>query len=368
MASKVYFTNFRCTGDESLTQKFRRLALTSGIKNIDMKGKYVGIKLHFGEPGNLAYLRPQYARVLVDIVKELGGKPFLVDCNTLYIGRRSNALDHLQSAYENGFSPFQTGCHVIIGDGLKGDDEVGVPVRGAEYSKIAYIGRGVMDADVIISLTHFKAHEGTGFGGVLKNIGMGCGSRKGKKDMHEEEKPAVNVDECVGCGFCAENCAHDAILVENTACIDSTKCAGCGRCIEMCPQKCIHPMNERANEILSRKVAEYTAAVIQDKPSFHLSLACDISPYCDCYRLNDAPIVEDIGMFASADPVALDQACADMVQAAHPLRNSLLYERGAKGAGDHFRTLHPVTNWDACLEQGEKLGLGVRKYEIVEME
>lgn len=368
MASKVHFTSFRCTGSESLVQKFRRLALTAGMGGIDMKDKYVGIKLHFGEPGNLAYLRPQYARALADIVREKGGKPFLVDCNTLYIGRRSNALDHLESAYENGFSPFQTGCHVIIGDGLKGDDEVAVPVRGAEYSKVAYIGRGVMDADIIISLTHFKAHEGTGFGGVLKNIGMGCGSRKGKGDMHEEEKPAVNVDECVGCGVCAENCAHHAITVENTACIDSTKCMGCGRCIEMCPQKCIHPMDNRANEILSRKIAEYTAAVIQDKPSFHISLACDISPYCDCYRINDAPIVEDIGMFASFDPVAMDQACADMVCAAKPLRNSLLYERGGATLGDHFRTLHPVTNWDACLEQGVKLGLGVREYEIVEME
>lgn len=368
MASKVYFTTFRCPHKESLPQKFRRLALKAGIGDLDMKDKYVAIKLHFGEPGNLAYLRPQYARVLVDIVKEKGGKPYLVDCNTLYIGRRSNALDHLQSAYENGFSPFQTGCHVIIGDGLKGDDEVAVPVRGAEYSKVAYIGRGVMDADILISLTHFKAHEGTGFGGVLKNIGMGCGSRKGKGDMHEEEKPAVNVDECVGCGFCAENCAHNAISVENTACIDSTKCMGCGRCIEMCPQKCIHPLNDRANEILSRKVAEYTAAVVQDKPCFHLSLACDISPYCDCYRINDMPIVEDIGMFASFDPVALDQACADMVKAAKPLRQSLLYDRGATAPGDHFRTLHPVTNWDACLEQGEKLGLGVREYEIIEME
>ena len=367
MASKVYFTSFRCPHNESLTQKFRRLAFKAGIDKIDMKDKYVAIKMHFGEPGNLAYLRPQYARTLVEIVRELGGKPYLVDCNTLYIGRRANALDHLESAYENGFSPFQTGCHVIIGDGLKGDDEVAVPVRGAEYSKVAYIGRGVMDADVFISLTHFKSHEATGFGGTLKNIGMGCGSRRGKKDMHEEEKPAVVVEECVGCGVCAQNCAHDAITVGKTACIDSTKCAGCGRCIEKCPQKCIHPMNDRANDILSRKIAEYTAAVIQDKPSFHMTLACDISPYCDCYRINDTPIVEDIGMFASFDPVAIDQACADMVRAAKPMRNSLLYDRGGTAAGEHALVLHPKTKWESGQEQAVKLGLGVREYEIVEM-
>ena len=213
MASKVYFTNFRCEGNENLLQKFRRLCETAGIGSIDMKDKYVAVKMHFGEPGNIAFLRHNYARALCDLIREHGGRPFLTDCNTLYIGRRSNALDHLDAAYENGFNPYSTGCHVIIGDGLKGDDEVAVPVHG-DYVENAYIGRAVMDADIVISLTHFKAHEGTGFGGALKNLGMGCGSRLGKKDMHASEKPAVDQSRCVGCGVCNQLCPKSAIEME----------------------------------------------------------------------------------------------------------------------------------------------------------
>lgn len=366
MSAKVYFTTFRCPGRENLLKKFRRLAETAGIGDIDMKDKYVAVKMHFGEPGNIAYLRANYAKALCDLIKEKGGKPFLTDSNTLYIGRRSNALDHLEAAYENGFNPLSTGCHVIIADGLKGDDEVAVPVNG-EYVQKAYIGRAVMDADIVISLTHFKGHESTGFGGALKNLGMGCGSRLGKKDMHASEKPAVDQEHCVGCGVCRQNCAHDAITIEGKAYIDATRCAGCGRCIEQCPQKCVHPMDERANEILSRKIAEYTAAVVRGRPCFHIALACDISPYCDCYSINDTPVLEDIGMFASFDPVALDQACADMANSRKPVRDSLLYERGQGRKGDHFKLMHPTIDWEAGLEQGVKMGIGVREYELVEM-
>ncbi len=366
MASKVYFTDFRCEGNENILQKFRRLCETAGIGAIDMKDKYVAIKMHFGEPGNIAFLRHNYARTLCDLIREHGGRPFLTDCNTLYIGRRSNALDHLDAAYENGFNPYSVGCHVIIGDGLKGDDDVAVPVHG-DYVENAYIGRAVMDADIVISLTHFKGHESAGFGGALKNLGMGCGSRLGKKDMHASEKPAVDQSHCVGCGVCAKNCAHGAITVAGHAHIDALKCAGCGRCIEKCPQKCVHPMDDRANEILSRKIAEYTAAVVRGRPCFHVSLACDISPYCDCYSINDAPILEDIGMFASFDPVALDQCCVDMANTRKPLRNSLLYQREKGNFSDHFTALFPETNWQAGLEQGEKLGIGSREYEVETM-
>jgi len=366
MSSQVVFTTFRCTGNENLPQKFIRLVKKAGIESIDMKGKYVAVKTHFGEPGNLAYLRPNYAKALCDLIRSLGGIPFLTDCNTLYIGRRSNAIDHLDSAYENGFNPFATGCHVIIADGLKGDDEVAVPVNG-EYVKNAYIGRAVMDADIVISLSHFKFHEGAGFGGALKNIGMGCGSRLGKKDMHASEKPVVDTDHCVGCGVCRKNCAHDAITVDGTAYIDATKCAGCGRCIEKCPQKCVHPMNERANEILSRKIAEYTAAVVRNRPCFHITLACDISPYCDCYNINDVPVVEDIGMFASFDPVAIDQAAVDKANAMKPRHDSLLYTRTQRNPGNHAAALFPETDGYAVLDQAEKMGIGTRAYELDEM-
>ena len=196
---------------ENLLQKLERLIRKAGIEKIDFQDKFVAIKIHFGEPGNLAFLRPNYAKVVADVVKSLGGKPFLTDCNTLYVGGRKNALDHIDAAYLNGFSPFSTGCHVIIADGLKGTDEVYVPVPDGDYVKEAKIGRAVMDADVFISLTHFKGHESTGFGGTIKNIGMGCGSRAGKMEMHAAGKPHVKQEKCVGCGLCGKACPAGCI-------------------------------------------------------------------------------------------------------------------------------------------------------------
>ena len=230
--SKVYFTDFRAKQGMNVLQKLDRLIREAGIDKIDFKNKFVAIKIHFGEPGNIAYLRPNFAKVVADYVKEKGGYPFLTDCNTLYVGRRKNGLEHIDTAYENGFTPFSTGCNVIIGDGIKGLSEVYVPVRNGELCEKAIIGKEIMEADIVISLAHFKGHEMTGFGGALKNIGMGCGSRAGKMDMHSASGPKVKTDKCVGCGSCMRNCAHGAIsIVDKKAVIDRDKCAGCGRCI-----------------------------------------------------------------------------------------------------------------------------------------
>ena len=172
--AKVYFTDFHTIAfGDGLPTKLKKLIRKAGIGSIDMDGKFVAIKMHFGELGNISYLRPNYAKAVVDVIKELGGKPFLTDCNTMYPGSRKNALEHLECAWENGFTPLTVGCPIIIGDGLKGTDDIAVPVAGGEYIKEAKIGRAVMDADVFISLTHFKGHETTGFGGTIKNIGMG---------------------------------------------------------------------------------------------------------------------------------------------------------------------------------------------------
>ena len=227
----MYYTNMRTTLTENLLQKLARLVKRAGMMDIDFANKYTAIKIHFGEPGNLAYLRPNYSKVLADLIKEQGGRVFLSDCNTLYVGRRKNALDHLDAAYENGYNPFATGCHVIIADGLKGTDEALVPING-EYVKEAKIGRALMDADIVISLTHFKGHEAAGFGGALKNIGMGGGSRAGKMEMHSAGKPYVNQKACIGCGSCKKNCAHGAITIaDRKASIDTNVCVGCGRCV-----------------------------------------------------------------------------------------------------------------------------------------
>ena len=254
----VYFTDFRCPVGTSQLDKLRKLCLAAGIHTIDMEGKFVAIKMHFGELGNLAFLRPNYAKVIADLCKEKGGLPFLTDCNTLYPGSRKNALEHMDCANLNGFNTITTGCQIIIGDGLRGTDEVEVPVVNGEYCKTAKIGRAIMDADVFISLTHFKGHEATGFGGALKNIGMGCGSRAGKMDQHKNGKPAIDESLCRGCRRCARECGSDAIsYVNNKAVIDYDKCKGCGRCIGACSFDAVYNPNDSANEILDRKMAEY---------------------------------------------------------------------------------------------------------------
>lgn len=370
--SKVYFTDFRTRVGVSLTEKLQRLIKKAGITDIDMDGKFVAIKMHFGELGNLSYLRPNYAKAVADVVKECGGKPFLTDCNTLYPGSRKNALEHLDCANINGFNTITTGCQIIIGDGLRGTDDITVPVRNGEYCKEAYIGRAVMDADIFISLTHFKGHESTGFGGAIKNIDMGCGSRAGKMQQHNSGKPIVHDDLCRGCRRCAKECGSDAITYENgKAVINQDICKGCGRCIGACVFDAIENQNWNANEILGRKMAEYSQAVCDGRPTFHISLVRDISPNCDCHGENDAPILPDVGIFASFDPVALDQACVDACLHATPMPNSQLSDNLADPHWHHhhdnFLDSNPNVRWKETLEHAEKIGLGTREYELIQM-
>ena len=369
--AKVYYTDLRTRDGDNLPKKLQRLIRAAGIADIDMEKKFVAIKLHFGEPGNLSFLRPNYAKAVADVVKELGGIPFLTDCNTLYVGRRKHALEHLEAAQENGFSPLSTGCQIIIADGLKGTDEVEVPVEGGEYVTAAKIGRAVMDADIFISLAHFKGHDSTGFGGAIKNIGMGCGSRAGKMEQHCSGKVSVNPKRCRGCGACARNCAQGAISYgeDRKAVIDEEKCVGCGRCIGHCNFDAIRNNNFNAGELLNRKMAEYTKAVLAGRPGFHINMVIDISPSCDCCPTNDAPILPDIGMFASFDPVALDEACVDACNRQQPLPDSQLADNmAAEGFcdhHDHFTNNSPETDWRTCLEHAEKIGVGTRSYELV---
>ena len=365
--SKVFFTDMRCGFEMSLLEKLDRLIMRAGIDKIDFKNKYVAIKIHFGEPGNLAFLRPNFSKTVADRIKRLGGKPFLTDCGTLYVGRRANALAHIEAAYENGYTPFSTGCHIIIADGLKGTDELETPVIGGKYVKTAKIGRAIMDADIFISLNHFKGHELSGFGGAIKNIGMGCGSRAGKMEMHSESKPVIDCEICTGCRLCSKYCAHDAIQfngADGKATIDHEKCAGCGRCLGVCNFGAVEPMFDSGSKALSRKMAEYAKAVLDGRPSFHINIVNQVSPYCDCHSESDAAIIPDIGIFAGFDPVALDKACIDAVNATPAIQTSILGECG-RSQGDYFTNIHPITDWREQLTYAEKLGIGKREYELI---
>ena len=373
--AQVYCTDFRTKAfGDGLPTKLQKLMKKAGIGQIDMDGKFVAIKMHFGELGNVSYLRPNYARAVVDVVKKLGDKPFLTDCNTMYPGSRKNALEHLYCAWENGFTPLTVGCPILIGDGLKGTDDIAVPVVGGEYVQAARIGRAIMDADVFISLTHFKGHEMTGFGGAIKNIGMGCGSRAGKTEQHSGGKASIDPAKCRGCQKCLKECANDALSFDartKKTRVNEDNCVGCGRCLGACNFDAIAFTNFAANELLNRRMAEYTKAVVDGRPCFHVSLVVDVSPNCDCHGENDVPILPDLGMFASFDPLALDQACVDACLQAPPLPGSQLAanlaKRGFVDHHDHFTNSTPASEWRTCLEHAEKIGLGTRDYELIRM-
>ena len=372
-SSKVYFTDFRTPAyGDSVLKKLQKLVKGAGIAEMDLDGKFVAIKMHFGEHGNISFLRPNWARAVVDVVKELGGKPFLTDCNTMYPGYRKNAIEHLYCAWENGFTPLAVGCPVIIGDGLKGTDDVEVPVVGGEFVQKAKIGRAIMDADVVISLTHFKGHETTGFGGTIKNIGMGSGSRAGKKEQHSSGKAIIIADLCRGCRKCRKECANNGLVFDEQSrkmTVNRDNCVGCGRCLGACNFDAIRFQNDGAVSDLNCKMAEYTKAVLDGRPSFHISLIVDVSPNCDCHQENDAPIIPDVGMLCSFDPLALDQACVDLCLKQTPIENSQLGDHmratGVIDTHDHFCNNNPESESLSCLEHAGKIGLGSRRYELV---
>lgn len=368
--SKVYFTNLRTTPSSNLLDKMERLVKRAGITNIDFKNQFVAIKIHFGEPGNLAYIRPNYAARMATLLRSLGAKPFLTDCNTLYSGRRSNAVDHLESAMENGFNPISAKCEVIIADGLKGTDYREIEING-EYCKAPKIGAAIVDADIVLTMNHFKGHEQTGFGGALKNLGMGCASVGGKLELHSASQPIVDRKNCKSCNICVKHCAHDAIHLDGSkiATIDYEKCVGCGQCVALCQYDAAVMGDGDTSERLNYKIAEYSKAVLLDKPNFHISFIMNVSPECDCWNHNDAAIVPDLGIAASFDPVALDKACADIVinapilETGNRLSDSPHHDH-LEGC-DKFHIMHPETNWQAGLEHAEKIGLGTQEYELI---
>jgi len=370
-SSKVWFTNLRTKPSQNLLKKLETLVIRAGIEKIDFQKKLVAIKIHFGEPGNLAYLRPNYAAQIVRMLKSKEAIPFLTDCNTLYYGRRSNAPSHIEAAFENGYNPLATDCPVIIADGIKGTEFREIELN-TEYCTTAKIGSAIADADIIISMNHFKGHEMTGFGGALKNLGMGCASVGGKLFLHSGASPKIDEENCTGCRVCEKNCAHDAIHVgkDKIAHISYEKCVGCGQCVAVCQYDSAQVVWQNSSETVCKKIAEYSLAVTKDKPSFHINFIMNVSPDCDCYGFNDYPLVPDIGIAASFDPVALDHACADLVKAAPALPGSRIcdnHDHGDLHDEDKFRLTHPDTFWKAGLEHAEKIGLGNMSYELIKV-
>ncbi len=359
-------TNLRTKPGRNLLDKLEILVKKAGLLNIDFDKRLTAIKIHFGEPGNLAYIRPNYVLRLVQILKSQGALPFLTDCNTLYKGRRANGVDHIESAFENGFNPLATGCPVIIADGIKGTEYREIEIN-QKHCKTAKIGSAIAESDVLISMNHFKGHELTGFGGAIKNLGMGSGSIGGKMEMHSNGQPKIDWEHCVGCGICVKNCAQNAIhLEQKKAVIDYTRCVGCGQCVAVCMYDAAQPQWDSVGA--QEKIAEYALAVVKDKPSFHINFIMNVSPNCDCWSMNDVPIVGDIGIAASFDPVALDRASVDLVNQTPINPASCIGHAKQEELSDRFALAQPHTNWKLGIDYAEQIGLGNQEYELIRID
>jgi uncharacterized Fe-S center protein len=364
--AKVYFSDLRASVKENLLAKIARLLDTIDMKSIVSPHSLVAVKLHFGEKGNTAFIRPNFIRAIVDRIRAWGGNPFLTDANTLYVGTRADSVSHLTTAIENGFAYAVVNAPLIIADGLRGGSLKPVPIHQGVL-KVAYVGSEVMEADALVSVAHFKGHELSGFGGALKNIGMGCASRRGKLVQHSGVSPKVQRKKCIACGHCAEHCSQTAISIhQEKAFIDPKKCIGCGECILICSNQAIDVQWNADMVLFQKKMVEYGYAVLKNKKGkvAFLNFLTDISPACDCYGHNDAPIVPDIGILASLDPVAIDQASVDLVNGQTGLQNTSLSGNKAPGA-DKFGGMYPRIDWRVQLEYAEKLGMGSREYELV---
>jgi uncharacterized Fe-S center protein len=367
--STVHFADLRAGHRENLFAKLGRLLDAAGLDRIVAQGDLVALKVHFGEKGGHAYIRPTFLRRIADQVKALKGKPFLTDSCTLYPGERKEAVSALACGIENGFAYAVVGAPLIMCDGLRGHAARRIPVQGEILVEVD-IALGILEADALIAVSHFKCHELTGFGGALKNLGMGCSSREGKLEQHSSVAPVVAEGYCTACAACLKACVHDAIrFIEGKARIDPASCAGCGRCITVCEERAIQIQWNEESPLVMKKMAEYAQGALSGKAgkALFVNFVTQVSPACDCYGHSDAPIVADQGILISSDPVAIDQACADLVNAAPGLPGTALTSGHAPGE-DKFRGVHPAIDWDIQLAHAEQLGLGSRKYDLVRLE
>ena len=366
--SRVYFASIRARSyQENKQNKIQRLFDAAGLREVVHKGDLTAIKIHFGEKGNDSYVNPVFVRPIADRVRALGALPFLTDTNTLYGGSRANAVDHLETAEEHGFGRAVAGAPVVIADGLKSDNCREVQIDKKHFQRVSIAGE-VASADSLIVVSHFKAHLPAGFGGAIKNLGMGCATAQGKAEQHSA-KPVFNAELCLGCQACQDNCPNQAITVEKRiTVVDYDLCTGCGKCLRVCPSHALDfdwfvevpPFMER--------ITEYALGAVAGKENRagFFNFLLNITPDCDCVPWSDAPVVPDIGILASRDPVAIDQASYDLVNRQMGLSNSLL-KRNHEPGKDKFLGVWENTLGNIQLDYGAEIGLGNKEYELIEV-
>ncbi len=369
MTADVFFIDLEATSKENLPQKLSRLIKKAGIETILKENDLTAVKLHFGEQGNTAYIRPIFIRKIIQTIKEYQAQPFLTDANTLYVGTRSDSVSHIHTAIENGFSySSMDATPIIIADGLRGKNETKILVE-QKNCKHVFIGSEVIEANALVSVAHFKGHELSGFGGTLKNLGMGCASRRGKLDMHSNVSPKIKRKTCIGCRECETHCPAQAILLkEKKAYIDKNKCIGCGECIVRCPTESVNINWNQTIPVFLEKMMEYTLGILKNKKkkALFINFITDITPKCDCLSYSESPIVSNVGVLASTDPVAIDQASADLVNQQSVLPGTVL-ETNLKPGEDKFKGLYPAVDWEYQLDYAQKIGLGTREYHLVRL-
>ncbi len=371
-SSPVYFASLRArSAGENTLAKIRKLFDAAGFAGFIEKNALTAVKIHFGERGNDTFISPVFVRCVVDRLKKAGAKPFITDTNTLYRGSRHNAVDHLQTALEHGFAYATVGAPLIIADGLRGESHTTVTIRKKHFARVK-IADAVARAHSMIVLSHFKGHEMAGFGGAVKNLAMGCAPSQGKCAQHAS-RFSVQAEKCIACGLCMANCPEHAIAWrtegENKhAVIDKEKCVGCGECLTVCAPKAVNI--DWATEIgpFNERMAEYAYGAVKEKAGRvgYINFLMNITPDCDCVPWSDTPLVPDIGILASKDPVALDQACFDLVNKQAGFAHSHLKGNLEAGA-DKFKGVWAHTLGEVQLAHARHIGLGSTEYKLVSL-
>jgi uncharacterized Fe-S center protein len=355
MKSKVYFIKAkREETPEIIVRKARAIYLALGFNEKIEPEDFVALKIHFGEKGNTGHIKPHWLTGIIEEILKRSNRAFISDSNTLYVGSRSNAVDHIRLAWEHGFTPEVVKIPVIIADGLVGREKVEVKVEGNRI-KSSRIASAFLNSDAMVCLTHVTGHVQSGVGAAIKNLGMGCASRAGKLDQHSVVHPRIEAKKCRNCGLCSQYCPAEAIVQLNGyAAINDEKCIGCGECLVVCKFGAVKMKWDEDSRRLQEKMAEYALSVknhFGPKICF-INFIMQVTKDCDCMAKNQPAIIEDVGIAGSFDPVAIDRASIDLV-------NSV-------AGRDKFKEGYNI-DWSVQLSYGEKIGLGTQKYELVEL-
>jgi len=340
--SKVYFSPIEnCLNTDEICIRATKLFEMFLQSEQILLEENIPIKVHFGEKGNQTFVRPENFEGIIDTILNRNSNPYYIETNVLYQGQRMRREDHIKLAKEHGFDNIP----IVIADGEYGNDFIEVEINQKHF-ETCKLGKAFETVDQMIVISHFKGHMLAGFGGAIKQLSMGCASRGGKLAMHANQIPRISSRKCTACGICSDKCPVDAIAISEKAVIDEKTCIGCASCIAVCPEEAISnawlPLEKHSFE---EYLAEYALAAHKRRKNLYITFAINITHGCDCESQVMRPIVQDLGIFASSDPIAIDKACLDMLDKREGRK---VFEKGRR-----------------ALKYGEKIGLGSLHYELI---